>query len=80
MFKDIREDLENAYMIYNNQTDYGVIINGDYDMRMETANKAIDGLILQTQILEEYTKKKIAYTPYIINFNDLTDVNTKNLL
>jgi uncharacterized protein YjdB len=80
MFKEIREDLENAYMIYNNQTDYGVIINGDYDMRMETANKAIDSLILQTQILEEYTKKKIAYTPYIINFNDLTDVNTKNLV
>ena len=79
-FKTLKEDLENAYTIYNNQTDYSVIINGDYDMRMESTNKAIDSLILQTQILEEYTKKKIAYTPFIINFNDLTSVNTKNLV
>lgn len=80
IFKTIKQDLENAYIIYNNQTDYGTIINGDYDTRIEQTNKAVDSLILQTQILEEYTKKKIAYTPFIINFNDLRYVNTKNLV
>lgn len=80
MFKTMKEDLNNAYSIYNNQTDYSVVINGDYDMRMESANKAIDALILETEILEEYTTKKMAYTPCIINFNDLSNVNTKNLV
>lgn len=79
MFGDIKEDLENAFIVYNNQTDYEVIINGDYDMRMESANKAIDSLVYQTQLLEEYTEKKVAYTPYIIDFNDLSNVNTTNL-
>ena len=80
IFKTIKQDLDNAYIIYNNQTDYGTIINGDYDTRMEQTNKAVDSLILQTQILEEYTKKKTAYSPYIINFNDLSNVNTRNLV
>lgn len=80
MFSTMKEDLENAYIIYNNQSDYGTVIQNDYDMRMEYTNKAIDSLVMETQLLEQYIKKKTAYSPYIINFSDLKDVNMRNLV
>ena len=80
MFKSIEEDLINAFAVYNNQTNYTVLISGDYDMQMEEANHTIDKLILQTELLKKYTETKTAYEPYIIKFNDLSEVNTKNLI
>lgn len=80
MFKSIEQDLNNAFAVYNNQTNYQVLINGDYDMKMEEANHAIDSLILQTNLLQKYTETKTAYEPFIIKFNDLSMVNTKNLI
>ena len=80
MFSTIKEDLENAYIIYNNQTSYGVVIQNDYDMKMEHINRQLDSLVMKTELLEKYMKDKTAYTPYIINFNDLKDVNMRNLV
>ncbi len=80
MFKNIEEDLNNAFNVYNTQTNYEVLINGDYDMQMEEANHALDSLILQTELLKKYTETKTAYEPYIIKFNDLSMVNTRNLI
>lgn len=80
MFKNIEQDLKNAFQVYNTQTNYEVLINGDYDMQMEEANHSLDKLILQTELLKKYTETKTAYEPYIIKFNDLSMVNTRNLI
>ncbi|WP_459482570.1 hypothetical protein [Clostridium saccharoperbutylacetonicum] len=80
MFKNIEQDLKNAFEVYNTQTNYEVLINGDYDMQMEAANHSLDKLILQTELLKKYTETKTAYEPYIIKFNDLSMVNTRNLI
>ncbi|WP_238918163.1 hypothetical protein [Clostridium sp. YIM B02555] len=80
MFKNIEQDLKNAFQVYNTQTNYEVLINGDYDMQMEEANHSLDKLILQTELLKKYTETKTAYEPYIIKFNDLSMVSTRNLI
>ena len=79
MFSQINEDLKIAYEIYNNQAEYSIITQSSYELEMEDIHSQIDALMLQTEILEEYSKKNISYHPYVVTFNSLKDVNMKNL-
>lgn len=79
MFKSIYEDLKVAYSVFNSQADYAVISQSSYDLEIEKIYKDIDILILQSQILEEYSKRNISYFPYVLSFSDLSNINTKNL-
>lgn len=79
MFSDINEDLNIAYEVYNNQAEYSIVTQSSYELEMEDIHNQIDALMLQTEILEEYAKTNVSYHPYVITFNSLKDVNTKNL-
>lgn len=79
MFSKINTDLISAYDIYNNQAEYSVVTQNSYDLEIEDINNQIDSLMLQAQILEEYSKKNTFYYPNVITFNNLNFVNTKNL-
>lgn len=79
MFSDIRDDLNVAYNVFNNQSEYSVVTQSSYDLEMEDIHNQIDALMLKTEILEEYSKKNTTYHPYVITFSSLKDVNTKNL-
>lgn len=78
MFSNIEEDLNNAFEVYNSQTDYQILLNGDYDIKIQEANRLLDNLVLQSEMLEKYTQIKTAYEPYILDFHDLKWVNTEN--
>ena len=80
MFSNIEQDLKNAFEVYNSQTDYQILLDGDYDMKMQSTNKELDALVLQAELLEKYTETKTAYEPHILKFNDLSNVNTVNLI
>lgn len=79
MFSSINEDLKIAYDVFNGQSEYSIVTQSSYDLEMEDIHNQIDSLMLQADILEEYSKKNISYHPYVITFNSLKDVNTKNL-
>lgn len=80
MFREIEEDLLNAYEVYNNQCDYSTVTQSNYDTEMDNIHKEVDMLLLHSEILDEYTKRNVAYNPHIISFSSLGNTNTKNLM
>lgn len=80
MFREIEADLINAYEVYNNQCDYSIVTQSNYDTEMDNIHKEVDMLLLHSEILDEYAKKKIAYNPHVLTFSSLSNTNTKNLM
>ena len=80
MFSQIEQDLNNAFEVYNSQTDYQILLNGDYNIKIQEANRLLDLLVLQSEMLNKYTQTKTAYEPHILDFHDLSYVNTENYI
>lgn len=79
MFNYINNDLNTLYSVYNSQSDYAVLSQSTHDIEMEMIHKELDYLVMQSEILDDYSKKKLSYHPYIICFNNLKDTNTNSL-
>lgn len=76
LFKDIESDLNTLYDVYAMQEEKFSINHERYNIEILKLNKEIDDLLSHTQILQEYSKKRISYYPFNINFYDLKYVNS----
>lgn len=78
-FKELGEDLEVAYEIYNNQEKAVLEAKSSFDSEIHALYKEFDKLNSEIELANMFSNKGIVYYPYIINFNDLKDINCKNL-
>lgn len=78
-FKELGEDLEVAYEIYNNQEKAVLEAKSSFDSEILSLYKEFDELNSEIELANIFSNKGIVYYPYIINFNDLKDINSENL-
>lgn len=79
MFKNIYEDLNTAYEVYNDASNSSLIAQNNTDIELVNVYKQLDELSLELEIANKYATEKIAYSPRVITFNTLEYVNTQNL-
>lgn len=78
-FSELGEDLEVAYEIYNNQEKAVLEAKSSFDSEILSLYKEFDELNSEIELANMFSNKGMVYYPYIINFNDLSDINSKNL-
>lgn len=78
-FKNLEDDLEVAYTIYNNQEKAVIEAKSEFDLEILELYKEFDELASEIEIADMFNNKGMVYYPYIINFNNLENINSKNL-
>lgn len=78
-FKELGEDLDVAYTIYNNQEKTVLEAKNTFDSEVLELYREFDELSSEIELADMYNNKGLVYYPHIINFNNLEKINCKNL-
>lgn len=78
-FETLEGDLNTAYTVYNNQEKSILEAKNTFDSEILDLYREFDELNSEIQLANDFSNQGIIYHPYIINFNNLLHVNTKNL-
>lgn len=78
-FKKLEDDLFTAHAVYNYQENSILETKNSFDSEILNIYREFDELNSEVELANDFSNQGVIYHPYIINFNSLLHVNTKNL-